>query len=64
MMMTIMPLVMTVMFYQFPSGLVLYWMMSNLLAIGHQLWIGRNMQPAPEGGDSNGKQAKAKAKAA
>jgi YidC/Oxa1 family membrane protein insertase len=64
MMMTIMPVVMTVLFYQFPSGLVLYWMVSNLLAIGHQLWIGRSMQPAPEGGGSNGKQAKAKAKAA
>ncbi|HEY5656611.1 MAG TPA: membrane protein insertase YidC, partial [Myxococcota bacterium] len=45
MMMTIMPIMMTVIFYQFPSGLVLYWMLSNLLAIGHQLWIGRKMQP-------------------
>jgi YidC/Oxa1 family membrane protein insertase len=46
MMMTIMPLMMTVLFYQFPSGLVLYWMMSNLIAILHQLWTGRRMQPA------------------
>lgn len=46
MMMTIMPLMMTVLFYQFPSGLVLYWMMSNLIAIFHQLWTGRRMQPA------------------
>ncbi|MDH3520723.1 MAG: membrane protein insertase YidC [Myxococcales bacterium] len=45
MMMTIMPIMMTVLFYQFPSGLVLYWMLSNVLAIGHQLWIGRKMQP-------------------
>ena len=44
MMLTIMPVMMTVLFYQFPSGLVLYWMMSNLLAIAHQLWIGRGMQ--------------------
>ena len=44
MMMTIMPVMMLVLFYQFPSGLVLYWMMSNLLAIGHQLWIRRGMQ--------------------
>jgi len=44
MMMTIMPIMMTVIFYQFPSGLVLYWMVSNILAISHQLWIGRNMR--------------------
>jgi YidC/Oxa1 family membrane protein insertase len=44
MMMTVMPVMMTVLFYQFPSGLVLYWMVSNLLAIGHQLWIGRNIR--------------------
>jgi membrane protein insertase Oxa1/YidC/SpoIIIJ len=30
-----------VLFYQFPSGLVLYWMVSNLLAIGHQVWVNR-----------------------
>jgi YidC/Oxa1 family membrane protein insertase len=45
MMMIVMPIMMTVLFYQFPSGLVLYWMLSNVLAIGHQLWIGRNMRP-------------------
>jgi len=51
MMLTIMPVMMTVLFYQFPSGLVLYWMMSNLLAILHQLWIGKGMKApaaAPE----------------
>ena len=26
------------------SGLVLYWMVSNVLAILHQLWIGRRMR--------------------
>lgn len=45
MMMTVMPVMMTVLFYQFASGLVLYWMMSNILAIAHQLWTGRNMDP-------------------
>ena len=45
MMMIIMPIMMTVLFYQFPSGLVLYWMLSNVLAISHQLWIGRKMKP-------------------
>ena len=44
MMMTVMPVMMTVMFYQFPSGLVLYWMVSNVLAIAHQLWIGRTVR--------------------
>jgi YidC/Oxa1 family membrane protein insertase len=44
MMMTIMPIMMTVIFYQFASGLVLYWMVSNVLAIGHQLWVGRRMR--------------------
>ncbi|MFP8878030.1 MAG: membrane protein insertase YidC [Myxococcota bacterium] len=44
MMMTIMPIMMTFVFYTFPSGLVLYWMVSNLLAIGHQLLIGRGMR--------------------
>jgi len=39
MMTTVMPLMMTVLFYQFPSGLVLYWMISNFLGIGHQLWV-------------------------
>lgn len=41
MMMVIMPIMFTVLFYQFPSGLVLYWMISNVLAIAHQAWINR-----------------------
>jgi len=44
MMTVVMPIMMTVLFYQFPSGLVLYWMVSNVLAISHQLWIGRQLQ--------------------
>ena len=44
MMQIMMPIVMTVVFYQFPSGLVLYWMVSNVLAIGHQLWVGKHMK--------------------
>jgi len=46
MMMTIMPVMFTVLFYQFPSGLVLYWLVSNLLAIGHQVWMNRASTPA------------------
>jgi YidC/Oxa1 family membrane protein insertase len=44
MMQTMMPMVMTVVFYQFPSGLVLYWMVSSVLAVAHQLLIGRRIR--------------------
>jgi YidC/Oxa1 family membrane protein insertase len=46
MMMTVMPVMFTVLFYRFPSGLVLYWMVSNLLAIGHQMWVNRQKKSA------------------
>lgn len=46
MMTTVMPLMMLVLFYQFPSGLVLYWMISNFLGIGHQLWVRRRNEAA------------------
>ena len=46
MMLIMMPAMMTLISYTFPSGLVLYWMMSNVLAIAHQLWIGKHMEPA------------------
>jgi YidC/Oxa1 family membrane protein insertase len=48
MMMTIMPVMFTVLFYQFPSGLVLYWLVSNLLASGHQYWLTRTPATAVE----------------
>jgi YidC/Oxa1 family membrane protein insertase len=35
-MMMIMPLIFTFMFFNFPSGLVLYWLVSNLLGITQQ----------------------------
>jgi YidC/Oxa1 family membrane protein insertase len=44
MMNTIMPVMFTFMFYQFASGLVLYWLVSNLLGIGQQLLVNRNPQ--------------------
>jgi YidC/Oxa1 family membrane protein insertase len=40
--MMIMPLVFTFMFLQFPSGLVIYWLLNNLLSIGQQLMIARS----------------------
>lgn len=40
-MMLIMPVVFTYLFLSFPSGLVLYWLVSNLLSIGQQLITNR-----------------------
>jgi YidC/Oxa1 family membrane protein insertase len=47
MMQIVMPVMMTLMFYQFASGLGLYWLMSTLLGIGQQLLMNRsNPRPA------------------
>lgn len=35
-MMLLMPVVFTVMFINFPAGLVLYWLVNNLFSIGQQ----------------------------
>lgn len=43
MMLIMMPGMMLVISYTFPSGLVLYWMISNVLGIGHQLYVRRKM---------------------
>jgi YidC/Oxa1 family membrane protein insertase len=40
-MMSLMPLFFTFIFLSFPSGLVLYWLVTNVLAIGHQFYINR-----------------------
>jgi YidC/Oxa1 family membrane protein insertase len=40
-MMSLMPIFFTFIFLNFPSGLVLYWLVTNVLAIGHQLYINR-----------------------
>lgn len=46
-MMTLMSVVFTFMFYQFPAGLVLYWFVSNLLGIAQQLYVNRTpVEPA------------------
>lgn len=39
-----MPIVFTVMFLWFPSGLVLYWLTNNVLSIAQQWWITRRME--------------------
>jgi YidC/Oxa1 family membrane protein insertase len=45
-MMLVMPLVLGYMFYFASSGLVLYWLTSNVVGIGQQWFLNRSM-PAP-----------------
>ena len=40
-MMLIMPVIFTFLFMSFPSGLVMYWLVSNVLSIIQQAWINR-----------------------
>ena len=40
-MMMMMPVIFTVFFVNFPSGLVLYWLVNNLLSIGQQYYINK-----------------------
>jgi YidC/Oxa1 family membrane protein insertase len=40
--MLLMPLIFTVFFINFPAGLVLYWLVNNILSIVQQYWINRN----------------------
>lgn len=44
MMLVMMPGMMLVFSYTFPSGLVLYWTVSNLLGIAHQYWVRNHLQ--------------------
>ena len=43
-MMKIMPLVFSIMFFFFPAGLVLYWVVNNLLTIAQQWHINRSIE--------------------
>ena len=43
-MMKIMPMVFSVMFFFFPAGLVLYWVVNNLLTIAQQWYINKNIE--------------------
>lgn len=52
MMMVMMPLMFGFLFYTFPSGLVLYWLVSNLLAIAQQLWMNRRSKLQTEAAKS------------
>lgn len=42
------PIVFTVIFYRFPSGLVLYWLVNNILTIMHQYLLARGDQEQPQ----------------
>ena len=48
-MMQYMPVIFTVMFWGLPSGLILYWSVSNILSIGQQLYINRSVSAAKGG---------------
>ena len=41
MMTVLMPVMFTVMFVNFPSGLVLYWLVNNVLTIAQTWWMNR-----------------------
>jgi YidC/Oxa1 family membrane protein insertase len=43
-MMMFMPIIFTALFLSFPSGLVIYWTVNNVLTIGHQYWMNRSMK--------------------
>ncbi len=43
-MMKVMPLIFSIMFFFFPAGLVLYWVVNNLLTIAQQWHINRSIE--------------------
>lgn len=43
-MMMFMPVVFTALFLSFPSGLVVYWTVNNVLTVAHQYWMNRSMK--------------------
>jgi len=46
-MMMALPVVFTFMFLNFPSGLVLYWLVNNILTIAQQLYINKSVNVEP-----------------
>jgi YidC/Oxa1 family membrane protein insertase len=42
-MMMFMPVVLTIFFLNFPSGLVIYWLFNNILSIGQQFYINKRL---------------------
>ena len=50
-MMKIMPLVFSVMFFFFPAGLVLYYVVNNILTIAQQMHVNRSIERARKNGE-------------
>ena len=44
-MLYMMPIMFTFMFWKFPSGLVLYWLINNVLQVGQQRWLQKQAKP-------------------
>jgi YidC/Oxa1 family membrane protein insertase len=44
--MLIMPVMFTFMFWSFPTGLVLYWLVNNVISIVQQWWMNRGAKMA------------------
>jgi YidC/Oxa1 family membrane protein insertase len=42
--MKVMPFIFSAFFFFFPAGLVLYWLVNNILSIGQQWWITRQLE--------------------
>jgi YidC/Oxa1 family membrane protein insertase len=57
-MMAFMPLIFAFIFYGMPSGLVLYWLCNNVLAIGHQYLIHRQEGTDTEDEEENKKRTR------
>lgn len=57
-MMLFMPIVFTVMFLSFPSGLVIYWLVNNVISIAQQVYINRKLTES--GGTTECTQSKSK----
>jgi len=55
--MLIMPVFFTIMFLNLPSGLVLYWTVSNVLQIAQQWWMNRPKTPPAAREAKNGARA-------
>lgn len=52
MMLYLMPTMFTFMFWTFPSGLVLYWLVNNVLQIGQQYWLQSRGKLTPGGAET------------
>jgi len=49
----LMPILFTVLFYNFASGLVLYWLVNTVLSVAQQYYIHKKPGPEAPGGDAN-----------